>query len=154
MKTVLVKAFAIQGKTSYPKGVVAARIAPDVVKGRTTYYVCEADDSFKEGRVKYQAHLAQLEAVEATQPKVYRSWFKRRLLPYAKEIKAARQADAMVDAYLDLLNEYKVVDVSLPDTINMVQDCVKRIVAINPKCALTAEVLLQPRQASEVFQQG
>jgi len=154
MKTVLVKAFNIQGKNSYPEGIVAARVAADIIKGRTTYYVCEAEDDFKEGRVKFATHLAQLQADQAAEPKMYRSWFKRRLLPYATEIKAGKEADPMVEAYMDLLNEYKHVDVSLPDTIKMIQDCVKRIKKINPECTLTADILLLPRQVSETFQQG
>lgn len=85
-------------------------------------------------------------------PVLHKSFFKRRLLPYAADIKAGRAADPMIDAYFELLNEYKTVDVSWSDTIAMITDAVNRIKVVVPESAIDAEQLLLPRQSNEHFE--
>jgi len=82
---------------------------------------------------------------------LHKAWFKERLLPFAADIKAARAADPILDAYFDLLAEYKVVDVAWSKTIAMLNDAETRIKTVIPASNISAAALLLPRQSTEVY---
>ncbi|WP_102794300.1 hypothetical protein [Bowmanella denitrificans] len=87
----------------------------------------------------------------APNTKLHKAWFKERLIPFAEDIKAARQADATVDLYFSILDEYKVVDVTWHKTIAMLQDAEARVKAVVPESTISAAGLLLPQQPNEVF---
>lgn len=83
--------------------------------------------------------------------KVHKAAWKKRLIPFWPDVEAARDTDATIRFYFELISDYRYVDVSLTDTQNMIGDFVNRVKAVVPASAITAEVLLANPTDDEAY---
>lgn len=161
--------------------IVVDGIADNVIEGSRAFILANRDDDFAvegeypigyeyvhtngKGRfIDPNMHLVPAEAIVPTTGAIYpdsppdtylhKSWFMERLIPYANDIKIARAANATLDAYFNLLDQYKGVDVTWKKTIDMINDAELIIKLAVPGSTISAAALLLPRQSHEIYRVG
>ncbi len=82
---------------------------------------------------------------------ISKSVFRLRTLPFAADIKAAKQHDPVLEEYFAILSEEPLVNLTRLKTVNLIKDAIKRVLLVVPESKISEEVLLKPIQLGEAF---